>query len=254
MNTEKAKKRHKEELTLRLDGALITPEEFKTAARAFADLLLHVTEAISYDAKKPTWSISVRTGSSIFVATPLPDIETGQRAKETIRALREGLALIEKGKIDVPHFNNQALYAARDLASLKAKPGRAGLTVIEIGNGSGKACPITTKAADFLNKNLGGQRHAYGSIEGKLQTISDRGTFQFVVFDALTDRGVNCFVPQDKFKEAHIAFGRRVSVAGEIHYDRDGKPLSIRVSGIRVFKDLNELPPIDDFCGILQPI
>ncbi len=90
----------------------------------------------------------------------------------------------------------------RKLGSLHAKVNQIRITSITIGNGSGKKLAVTSKSADFLKKNLGAQRNALGSIEGKLSTISERQTFQFVVFDALSDRGVNCFVPETKFKEA----------------------------------------------------
>jgi hypothetical protein len=136
---------------------------------------------------------------------------------------------------------------------LRAKPGAAGITTIQFGNGDGKVVEVTPKVGEVVRRSFSGENRAFGSIEGKLQTISDRGAFQFVVFDALSDKGVNCFVPQEKFNLAHGAFGKRVRVEGEINYDKQGRPLSIRVTDIKVFKNLSELPPVDDFLGILAP-
>jgi hypothetical protein len=162
-----------EELTLRIEGALVTPEDFMNAVSAFVGLLKNVTGNNSNGGKKP-------------------------------------------------------------------------------GNGSGKRLSATSKSADFLKGTLGVQKSSIGSIEGRLSTISERNAFQFVVFDALSDRGVNCFVAEDTFREVHAAFGRRVSVFGIIQHDEDGRALSIQVESIRVLKDLCDLPPISSFKGMLK--
>jgi hypothetical protein len=254
-NTGKPK-RYRDELTLKLDGALITPEAFKKAAQAFADLLIQITDEVAKDGAKPSWNISVRSGSSIFVAKPVAaaDPRTKKRAKETIRVLRSGISRLSRGSVNIPHFNFQALSAARELSSLKAKPGTAGITMIRLANGDGKSVEVTPRVADVVKKSFSGEHRAYGSIEGKLQTMSARGGFQFVVFDALTDKGVNCFVPEEKFNLAHNAFGRRVRVEGEINYDKQSRPLSIHVSDIKVFRELKDLPPVDAFLGLLENV
>lgn len=236
---------------MRIDGALISPEDFKRAVQAFVDLLVSVTDEISCGAKKPLWNMSVREGSTVFVARAVTDVETRKVARETIKRMKTGVGKAERGRFDTHDFPQKALYAVRELASLPAKVNRVGISTVALENG-GKPLPLTSKAADFLKKNLGAQRSAIGSIEGKLSTISERGTFQFVVYDALADRGINCFIPQEKFREAHAAFGRRVSVFGTIQYDRDGKALSIKVDAIRVLRDLADLPPIESFRGILK--
>ena len=243
---------HGEELTLRIEGALVTPEDFKKAVHAFVELLVNVTADTSKGEKKPQWNMSVRQGSSVLVARAVPDLETRRAAREAVKRVKSGVAKIEKGRFDFADLPPRAIYAVRDLASLPAKINQIGITSVTIGNGTGKRLPVTSKSADFLNKNIGTQKTSIGSIEGKLSTITERGKFQFVVYDALSDRGVNCFVPADKNKEAHAAFGRRVNVFGTVQYDKDGRPLSIQVKTIRLLRDLTELPPIAFFKGILK--
>ena len=230
----------------------MTPEDFKKAVHAFVELLTNVTDDTSKGSKKPQWTMSVREGSSVLVARAVPDIETRKTAREAVKRVKSGVTKIEKGRFNFADLPPRALYAVQELASLPAKVNRIGITSLTIGNGTGKRLPVTSKSADFLKKTLGAQKSSIGSIEGRLSTISERGTFQFVVFDALSDRGVNCFVPSDKFREAHAAFGRRVSVFGIIRYDKDGRALSIQVEKIRILKDLVDLPPIAHFRGILK--
>lgn len=240
-----------EEITLRIDGKLITPEDFKKAVHAFVELLMTVTDEISKGGKKPLWNMSVREGSTVFVARAVSDVATRKTAREAIQRVKSGVGKMERGRFDSSEFSQRAFYAVKELASLRAKVNQIGITTIEIGSG-GKQLAVTSKTSDLLKKNLGAQKSAFGSIEGKLSTISLRNTFQFVVYDALADRPVNCFMPEAKFREAHSAFGKRVSVFGMVQYDRDGKPLSIKVDTIRVFRDLSELPPISSFLGILK--
>lgn len=253
MKAKPARKRttEGEEITLRIDGKLITPEDFKKAVHAFVELLVTVTDEISKGGKKPLWNMSVREGSTVFVARAVSDVETRKTAREAIRRVKSGVSKMERGRFDSSEFSQRALYAVKELASLRAKVNQDGITTVEIG-GEGKQLAVTSKTADLLKKNLGAQKSAFGSIEGKLSTISLRNTFQFVVYDVLADRPVNCFMPEEKFRDAHSAFGKRVSVFGMVQYDRDGKPLSIKVDTIRVFRDLSELPPISSFLGILK--
>ena len=249
---EKVEKQHADEITLRLHGKLITPEDFRKAVQSFTDLILQVTEQISRTGKKPVWNMSVRKGSSVLVARPVPDVETIGRARETIKSVRNGIGLLEKGHADVPHFTQKALIAARGLGELRAKPTKLGITIVEVGNGEGAKFPVTTRTVETVTKEVGAQKSAYGAIEGTLQTISNRAGFQFVVYEALTDRGVNCFVRPDMFRDAHAAFGKRVKVSGLIRYAKDGKPISIDVENVRVFKTIEEIGPIESFRGILK--
>jgi hypothetical protein len=241
---------HGDEIALRLDGALITPEEFRKAVSAFVDLLLQISEEIAEGGKKPLWKMSVRTGSSVFVARPVPDIETQKSAKDAIKCLRSGMTMLDKGQRNVPHFSNKALQAASSLASLRAKQG---ISVIEITSSGGKPVTVREGIVDVVSKTIGSQKQEYGSVEGKLSTISERGGFQFVVWDVLADRPINCFVPENKFQEAYAAFRKRVRVSGMVQHDREGKPVSIKVDDIRVFRDLSHLPPIEHYIGILKP-
>ena len=248
----KRRKAEGDELVFRFDGALVTPEKFKRAVESFVQLLLQVTEEAAKGGKKPLWNMSVREGSTVLVARPVADSETLGAARTAIKSISNGAKLLERGTTEIPHFNRLALEAARDLAGLRTKSGRPGITVVEIGTTVEKASALTEKTFEVVRRDLGPQRQDWGSVEGKLQTISERGFFQFVVFDALTDRGINCFVPPDKFPDAYQSFGKRVNVAGLIQYGLDGKPVSIKVEKIRTFRELSELPPISHFRGILN--
>ena len=46
------------------------------------------------------------------------------------------------------------------------------------------------------------------------------------------------------------AFRKRVSVYGEIRYGRDGHPLSVKASDLRIMRDPEKLPSIEEITGI----
>lgn len=236
-------------ITLDFDGAVITPDTFRRVVSAFVDLLTAVTDKAAGDGKKPVWNMSVESGSCVFVAKPVPDAATGRSSENVMRAIKEGIHRLEKGAIAPPsYFDQKALRAVRELASLSDNKR---LKYIRFKTGSGAPVTMTKSAVDTAIKLLG-QHQALGSVEGNLQTISVRGTPQFVVFDSLYHKGVNCFMGEGVLEDAMRAFQKRVVVTGMVQYDKDSRPVSIKVDSICVFKDISQLPPMKELRGILK--
>lgn len=94
----------------------------------------------------------------------------------------------------------------------------------------------------------------YGSIEGRLQTVTERGRLQFIVYERLWDRPVRCFIPDHLTEEAVAAFRTRVEVYGLIRYRKDGQPVSIDVDEIVGFPPDAEIPSFRDVHGILRQV
>lgn len=237
-----------DELTLDFDAALVSPDNLKKAVSAFVELLKSVSDAASVGGKKIQWNMSVRKGSCLIAAKPIADTETARAARNVIQAIPDGLRLLEKGISVMPdYFDERSLRAAKELAAL---PGPKGLRYIRVKRAN-ENTNIGQKSVASIDRILGGQHQALGSIEGKLQTITERGQLQFVVYDSLYDKGVNCFMSDPIAQDAIGAFRKRVAVSGIIQYDKHGRPVSIKVDGIRIFKDDSELPPIHELRGIL---
>lgn len=53
-------------------------------------------------------------------------------------------------------------------------------------------------------------------------------------------------------RKALEAFDRRVAVYGVVKYRKDGLPSSIYVEDIRIFKNDEELPSLDEVQGIFK--
>jgi hypothetical protein len=235
-------------VTLDFDGTVVTPDTFRRLVSAFVDLLSAVTEKAAGTGKRTVWNMAVSKGSRLLIATAVADRKTEAVAEKVIRAIPDGLRRLEKGTPVAPiYFDQRALRAARELASI---PKERKLTYVKF-VAAGPPVPVSQRSADTAVKLLG-QHQALGTVEGKLQTISERGTLQFVVFDSLYDKGINCFMDEQIMEQAMQAFRKRVAVTGMVQYDQESRPVSIRVDTIQVFKDVSELPPIKDLRGIFK--
>jgi hypothetical protein len=235
-------------ITLDFDGPIVTPDTFRRLVSAFVELLTAVTDKAAGSGKRTVWDMNVSTGSRLFIARAVADPLTVATTLRVLTAIPNGLKKLEKGASDAPaHFDQRALRAARDLASI---PKQRKLTYVRF-IAEGPAVAVSQRSADTAIKLLG-QHQALGSVEGKLQTLSERGSLQFVVFDDLYENGVNCFIDEDLMEQVKEAFRKRVAVTGMIQYDQESRPVSIRVDTIKVFKDISELPPIKNLRGIFK--
>jgi hypothetical protein len=70
---------------------------------------------------------------------------------------------------------------------------------------------------------------AFGAIEGRLQTVSNRGSLHFTLYDTMNDRAVSCYLEADQDEILRDLWGERVTVEGSITRDANtGRPLTIR--------------------------
>jgi hypothetical protein len=80
---------------------------------------------------------------------------------------------------------------------------------------------------------------AYGAIEGRIQTLTNRGGLRFTLYDLLYDKAVSCYVAEGKQELLRDMWGKLAMVEGVISRDpENGRPLSIReVGGITPLSD-----------------
>ena len=82
---------------------------------------------------------------------------------------------------------------------------------------------------------------AYGALAGRIQTLTNRATLRFTLFDDLYDRAVSCYIQEGHEDILRAVWGKRAIVEGLISRDpQSGRPLSIRgVSNIRPIPEEN---------------
>ncbi len=226
-------------------------DKFEKAVGAFFDLVKEVTKNALRENQRIRWTVSVRAGSSIVNAIPhyLPDV--AEQAAQILNDIPSGIRALERGTDTMPPgFTRDAVKSVRALASVRGLKG-PDVTAIDVGFGKDRVA-VTAKSFAAAESLVGGQRQSYGAVEGKMQTITERGGFRFVVYSSLLDQKIDCFVDEDLMEKAVANFGKRVRVSGLTQFDRFGDPVSIKASDIYVFRPNSELPSVHSMRGIFR--
>lgn len=82
-------------------------------------------------------------------------------------------------------------------------------------------------------------RPSYGSVQGRVQTLSSRGALRFTVYDLLHDRAVSCYLAEGQEQLMRDAWGRIAEVAGFVSREtQTGRPVTVRrVTQVRVLPE-----------------
>jgi hypothetical protein len=81
----------------------------------------------------------------------------------------------------------------------------------------------------------------FGAVEGRIQTVSNRGSLHFVLYDRVNDKAVSCYLKEDQRDWMNAAWDRLAVVQGWVKRDPNtGRPQTIR--HIRAIRFLDELP------------
>lgn len=78
-------------------------------------------------------------------------------------------------------------------------------------------------------RSRGAGAPAVGAVEGRIQTVSNRGSLRFTLYDLVDDRAISCYLREGEEDLLRNLWGRVVVVEGRIKRDAVlGRPASIR--------------------------
>lgn len=237
------------DLTLEVDGKNITPEKFLRSVRSFFAILNEVTKVVADGGPGVEWVVQVKSGSNLVGVAPQRGFDPAIVARVT-DAVSAGISQIENASARPAHFNERALRNLRDLGKVVGKSDHDD-TKVRVWV---RKAPIAVTHSSVANVTslLASEHEDYGSIEGRLQTISERGRLQVVVYEPLWDESIRCFISDEMMSGAVTSFGHRVEIYGLIKYRKDGKPVSIDVEEIIPFPGSENIPSFMDVHGILR--
>jgi hypothetical protein len=140
-------------------------------------------------------------------------------------------------------FTNEEIKAAKRLADLI--DGET-IQAISIKNGSEPEL-LSEKTSESADAILTGEIYqAFGSIEGKVDSLSDKASLICSITDPIYGREITCyFTNNEASEEAVKGFRKRVLAAGLIRYGKDGRPTSISVHKVEIFPDESDLPTVE---------
>ncbi len=235
-------------LSLRIEGQPIAASHFCSGISSCLSLASAVSDSVAGRANSFSWYVEVEDGNRLVHYHPRAKSAPESHIPKALDAIVDGLRKIDSGCTQRPlHFSDRSLRMAMRLAALASRREVDSVEVLRPGDG----CRLGPQSLAPLRRMLGLQRQESGTVEGRLQAISDRnGRLQFIVEDELTRRSVACLIAEDKLFEAMTAFRQRVAVFGDTRYRKDGSLLSIEVQSLSRFPPADRLPGIEDVRGI----
>lgn len=241
----------KSDLTLEITGKNVTPEKFLRSVRAFFAIVTEVTTKVAGRKSAIKWTVAVREGSNLVGLDPVPGFNPAV-INRVISAVSSGIAQLEDRAAQPTSFSERAIKSLRELADVVGVS-EDDDTLVRVWVKK-EPVRLSHKSVAHVAQLLASEHEDYGSVEGRLQTVTERGGFHFVIYQILWDDSVRCFVPEHLAQVAIQSFGQRVEVYGRIKYRKDGKAQSIDADDIIPFPPKESIPTFREVRGILRKV
>lgn len=236
------------DLTLEIDGGL-SPDKFLAAARAFFGYVQEVSRTVDADGNNLDWVVRVKEGSQLIGIDPGPKAQFAS-VLAVYAAVKAGVRKIDAGTIEDSDLSEAAIKHLRTLSEISDAASRNPVPIRLWVQRS--PTYLGGKIAETIREDWRGNYKDFGSLEGRLQVIQDKGRLHLRIHDAMLNQNVKCTIPEELLKDAMTNFRQRVEVYGIIHYRKGGFPISIDIEAIARLPDDIDLPTIDDVRGILR--
>ena len=79
-----------------------------------------------------------------------------------------------------------------------------------------------------------------GAVNGRVQTVSNRGRLRFNLYDSIFDKAVGCYLNSSQEEMVREAWGRRASVSGRVTRETDsGRAIAVRdILEVEILEDI----------------
>lgn len=232
------------ELTLEVEGDL-TIAKFIKASSAFLNYVDEVTKASAGDEPRPEWIVQAKKGSNLIGVSPQPGFNPAV-IEATYARVRRGIEQIDNITEIEGDITEPALRDLKRLAEVVNEDTEVRLWIKK------EPVRLSQKIAATIGEYYGAGYKDYGSVEGKLQVVSERGSYRAEITDPLTNAAIKCFLENDLLQTALGLFGQRVEAYGKVRYRADGFLLSIEVEELMAITPPENIPSFKDVKGILK--
>lgn len=201
------------------------------------------------------WRISDSGTGSFMLALERPQFSVHEHsATRTATVLIDGINRLEQEREIPSELKVAGLRQMQAVAgALKSRGVEHELLVSSgVTGGSGRILHLMARQ---INQLLVKEHVSYGSIEGKVELISvHKGNRKFNVYHTVTGKAVECNLPGHLETDIIAALKRRVVVSGSIHRNWNGDPQRVEVERLRVLRENDELPSLDELMGSLPDL
>ena len=248
-------------VTLALDGD-IPLEEFARTMGRFVELV----NALSEEVGSPglDWVVDdLQVGSALATARSPSDTQAAQKVVHAytavgsalenhtpvkvsprVRRAANKLVSIQDKRVRAVRFETAEKDSViptgqREPPRLLSPPKSKATTARTVMEGPSGALAVITTSPSF------------GAIQGRIQTLSNRGTLRFTVYDLLYDKAVGCYISEGREQLLRNVWGRLASIEGLVTRDPiNGRPLAVRqVRNISLVQGPPDAPNYEDARG-----
>ncbi len=214
-------------ITLALSGE-VTLQEFASAS---ADLsaLVNALAADIAGKEQTEWFVEYLDAGSATM-TFVGQAENEAVVEQVVRGYAVVGRSLESG--ETPPYSPRVEKAAKRITSLLN--GR--VTAVRFETPQESATVVSPSVPHEAQR----QFHAYGSVEGRVQTVTSRGGLRFVLYDSLFGRAVYCYLKPGGEDLMRGAWDRRAVVEGWVSREPvTGRPVSVRqVAAVRLLDEI----------------
>ncbi len=228
-------------------GDDLEPRKFVAAVREFFALTEELAQTAISEGRS-NWRVQVREGSNIVALAFAGGADTNA-INATIHRVLEGTRALVDGDFSAPILTEKAIQHAKKLSDITKDKEYVVPMNIWL---SREPIRFGPEIGELIRQDESASYNDFGTLEGTLRAISDQsGSLEIRIHDPLWRRAIPCRVDNDQIDQAMAAFRKRVEVGGMIHYNRLGRPTSIRMENLEILPDDGDLPTAADIRGLL---
>lgn len=215
-------------LTLALEGD-VSLRDFAAVVLRFRELIDVLSAEIGGDAAIDWVVENLETGSALM--TVRGESEETEAVERVVRAYQVVGTAVERSE-PIP-YSRRVRDAVHGIT--KVLNGRITALRFETAGYEATVTGPTPIAAGAV------ERYAYGAVEGRVETLTERNTLRFTLHDSIHDRAVACYLSEERRETMRDAWGKRAIVEGWVTRDAStGRPISVRE--VRSVTILPEVP------------
>ena len=219
-------------------------------ARAFFGLVNEITKSLAGPKEFVHWTVQVKHGSNLIGVVP-SRFTIPHAVLDTIYArVHEGIESLENSSNEPEGLPDAAMRHVRDLGAIVGVDDKDD-TKIWVWTKK-LPIPITHRSVAHVAVLLSEEYEDYGTIEGRVQVISDQSGLHVFVTEQIKNRRIRCLFGEELLPKFLAAFRKRVEVKGRIKYRRDHIPISIEATALTEFPDNKDLPSFRQMRGIFR--
>lgn len=233
----------------------ITLSAFISRLRNFLGILQDFDSALSDDPRGSIkWEISVLRKSSppLVGVIPVPRrVDIPDWSDAINEQVLTNIHMLSRSTERTPRMPDSALSKIKRLAGNVRQLGPSSVFLGE--NGQPKREELITATTLKNVKELTDPKYeAYGSVIGRLESLSVHKGHEFRVWDKNTGKPVRCQFSPERIVQVKSLLPATVIISGIVHSNSAGLPISVDLEDLEMYEEMGTLPTIQEMSGLIE--